>query len=315
MSTPPAYSADVDALYKLPLGEFTAARNALVARLKKAGRQAEADEVKALPKPSVSAWVVNQLYWRHRASFDRMIEAGERQRRAQAGQLNSASARELVDARRKAVAALAGMAPDILRDGSYGATRDVLRRVASTLEALSTYGARANGPAAGRLEGDVDPPGFEVMAALAPSRGPSPRAAADTRAHARSRHDAPANKPGRPAERAGAETRREQERKGFVTAAKAAVREAERTLRLARKRAERAAAALESAATRVTQSDGRRAEIEARLARAAKEANAAREEAREATVDAEKTAQAVKAAERGAELARERLRQLDRSRR
>jgi len=52
---------EIDALFKLPLGEFTPARNALAARLKKAGEQAEADAVKALPKPSVAAWVVNQL--------------------------------------------------------------------------------------------------------------------------------------------------------------------------------------------------------------------------------------------------------------
>ena len=44
---------DVDGLFRLPLAEFTAARNALAARLKKAGRPSDADAVKALPKPSV----------------------------------------------------------------------------------------------------------------------------------------------------------------------------------------------------------------------------------------------------------------------
>jgi hypothetical protein len=61
-----ARNADVDALFKLPLDEFTSARNALAAQLKKVGKQAEAIEVKALVKPSVSAWVVNQLYWQQR---------------------------------------------------------------------------------------------------------------------------------------------------------------------------------------------------------------------------------------------------------
>jgi hypothetical protein len=85
MSAPGA-PTEVDALFKLPLGEFTSARNALAAELKKAGRPAEASAVKALVKPSVSAWVVNQLYWRHRGLFDRLVAAGDKMRHAQAAQ-------------------------------------------------------------------------------------------------------------------------------------------------------------------------------------------------------------------------------------
>src|SRR5882757_4492340 len=92
---------EIDALFKLPLGEFTPARNALAARLKKAGQQAEADAAKALRKPSVAAWVVNQLHWHHRDAFDRLIEAGDRFRQAQTKQPhNSASTREHLEARR-----------------------------------------------------------------------------------------------------------------------------------------------------------------------------------------------------------------------
>src|SRR5215212_8793341 len=78
---------DVDALFQLPLTEFTAARNALAGRMKKSGHSGDADAIKALPKPSVAAWVVNQLYWKHRSAFDRLIDTGERFRRAQAAHL------------------------------------------------------------------------------------------------------------------------------------------------------------------------------------------------------------------------------------
>ena len=78
---------DVDALYKLPLTEFTASRNALAGRLKKSGRAEEAERVKALNKPSAPAWAVNQLFWRHRDRFDRLIAAGDRLRQAQASKL------------------------------------------------------------------------------------------------------------------------------------------------------------------------------------------------------------------------------------
>src|SRR5262245_46377336 len=123
-------ASDVDELFKLPLGEFTAARNALAAQLKKAGRQAEADEVKALPKPSASAWVVNQLYWRFRPDFDRLLDAGERLRNAQAAQLTrgAADVREPVNARRDAIAALLRAAERVLTDGGHGATRDTDRK-------------------------------------------------------------------------------------------------------------------------------------------------------------------------------------------
>src|SRR5215471_16158345 len=102
MSGSAAHTGDIDALFKLPLGEFTAARNALAAEFKKAGRQAEANETKALIKPSVSAWVVNQLFWRHREAFDRLLEAGNRLRHAQASPLTGDSAREPIVERRDA---------------------------------------------------------------------------------------------------------------------------------------------------------------------------------------------------------------------
>jgi hypothetical protein len=306
--------SDVDALYKLPLGEFTAARNALAARLKKAGRPAEADAVKALPKPSVSAWAVNQLFWRRRPQFDRLLDAGERLRKAQAAQLTrgTADVREPLTARREAAALLVSAAEGLLRDGGYGAARDMLRRVATTLEALSVYGSLPDAPRAGRLAEDVPMPGFETMAALLPGDGAS---------HAPVRPS-----PGRPApQRAGKPTlravpdapsarRRDQERKHQLAEAKAAVRQAERTLRNARKQAERAAAAHEAAAQRAAQSDARRVDIEKQLAAAAKQTPHAHEPTRRAAPDAEHAARAADGATRAHDAARRALEQLEKER-
>ena len=83
----PGETPDIDALFRLPLGEFTAARNALAAKLKNAQRADEAARVMGLAKPPVSAWAVNQLYWRHREPFERLLAAGDRLRTAQASQL------------------------------------------------------------------------------------------------------------------------------------------------------------------------------------------------------------------------------------
>ena len=46
----------------------------------------------------------------------------------------------------------------VLRDGNHSATRDLMRRVTTTLEALSCYAASAEAPFAGRLTDDMQPP-------------------------------------------------------------------------------------------------------------------------------------------------------------
>ncbi|HEX6190424.1 MAG TPA: hypothetical protein VFZ40_20390, partial [Pyrinomonadaceae bacterium] len=74
----------IDALFKLPLTEFIGARKKLAAQIKKDGNADEAERVKTLAKPPVSAWTVNQLYWTHRDAFEELLATGQRFRRAQA---------------------------------------------------------------------------------------------------------------------------------------------------------------------------------------------------------------------------------------
>src|SRR5262245_18035666 len=156
---------DIDALFKLPLAEFIGARKTLAARLKKEGRADEADRVKSLAKPSISVWAVNQLYWRHRDEFERLIAAGQRFRRAhttrtgKAGELN-----EALDARREALNRLSDLAGGLLRDAGHNPSLETMRRIATTLEAMSAYAALPDDQAAGRLTKDLDPPGFESLA-------------------------------------------------------------------------------------------------------------------------------------------------------
>src|SRR5436190_535362 len=76
----------VETLFQLPLDQFTAAKNALAAQLKKSGHRDAAARVKGLSKPPVSAWAVNQLFWNHRKPYDRLMDSGQRFREAQAAQ-------------------------------------------------------------------------------------------------------------------------------------------------------------------------------------------------------------------------------------
>ncbi|HEY6806785.1 MAG TPA: hypothetical protein VI306_24620 [Pyrinomonadaceae bacterium] len=160
--------SDLDELFKLTLAEFTPARNDLAAQLKKSGRASEATVVKTLAKPSVSAWAVNQLYWHQRDDFDELIAAGQRVRKFQttgfAGKV--AEMRAAVDERTKALTHLSDLASALLSDAGHSPTQDTLRRVSTTLEALSSYASLEDGPTPGRLTQDVDPPGFESLTAF-----------------------------------------------------------------------------------------------------------------------------------------------------
>src|SRR5436309_13079833 len=151
---------DVDALFRLPLSEFIDARKTLSARLKKDGRASEAERVKALAKPSISAWTVNQLYWQKRESFDQLIATGRRLRQAQttgrAGKVGDL--RTAFDERRELLSHLSESATALLDDAGHNPSLDILRRIATTLEAMSAYASLPEGMSAGRLSKDLDPP-------------------------------------------------------------------------------------------------------------------------------------------------------------
>lgn len=298
---------DLDALFELPLSEFTAARNALATRLKKGGNAADANRVKSLAKPSVAAWAVNQLFWKHRIALNRLLDAGERFRNAQTAQLagKSADLRAPLEARRVALSELSTHAARILAEGGNAATPDTMRRVTTTLEALSTYAGIPDTPVPGRLMDDVQPPGFEVLAALVPRVG-SERTGGPTRvipfefkpsrkAAVRKRTDA------------GDEKARAAERKAQVAAARAAIQEAERTLRDARTAAHKAEEELKKAAARAKEADAEKQKLEQQFEKLTAQADEARKNARAVAAAAEGAAQEVEDAERALEKAKRTL--------
>ena len=299
---------DVEALYKLPLSEFTAARNALAGRLKKAGKTDEANRVKGLNKPSAPAWAVNQLYWEHRDLFDRLIASGDRLRKAQASKLagQAGDIRGALDALREALSQLTHLAADRLRQSGSSTTPDQMRRVTSTLEALASIGLVDGGPQPGRLSDEVDPPGFETLAALVPSSERPERGDAPTRVL--TFQQATPQKPSRGrAKSADDEEKREEERKARLAAAKAHADEADRALKDARATAQQAQADLKKAAAYAKDTEQEMIEAEQRLEKVAKEAHTARQTARRLAVEAETAAQAVEDAERALAHAKEAL--------
>jgi hypothetical protein len=295
----PESPGSIDALYQLPLTEFTPARNALATRLRKSGQTSDADEVRSLVKPSIPAWAVNQVHWKHRVAFDRLLAAGDRLRQAQSSTLagKSGDVRGALDRVREALSELSRLAADALEAAGHNATPGVMRAVTATLEALSAYGTIPDAPRAGRLVDEVDPPGFETLAALVPNASGSAGGDAPSRV-LRFQHTASAPSPSRRTTAGDTEARREEERRARLAAAKAAVEEADRNLRESRKTAQEAQASLKKAAANAKDTEQAMIEAEAVLDKAAKDAHTARQLARRLAAEAEAAAQAVDEAER-----------------
>jgi len=286
----------IDELYQLPLSEFTGGRNALATRLRKSGKASDADEVRSLVKPSIPAWAVNQVYWKHRPAFDRLLTAGDRLRKAQSSTLagKSGDVRGALDAVREALSELSRLAATELETAGHNASPGAMRAVTATLEALSAYGTAEHAPRAGRLVDEVDPPGFETLAALVPNAGGSSGSPMPSRVlHFQQQAAAPKRKAGE-----DKEERREEERRAKLAAAKAAVQEADKDLREARTTAQDSQSALKKAAANAKDTELAMIEAEQVLDKVAKEAHAARQLARRLAAEAEAAAQAVEDAER-----------------
>lgn len=172
--------AGIDALYQGDLAAFVAARNALAKTLKR-------PDLKTLEKPTAPAWAVNQLFWRDRAVFDRLVEASEALRAAHRDALSGqpADLRTSESAHRAALREALVAAQRRLTGAGHAASPATVDAIRRTLEALPHPDAK------GRLVQPLSPAGLEALAGLtvapaaprpatpaasrsAPSAGPPP---------------------------------------------------------------------------------------------------------------------------------------------
>jgi len=295
---------DIDTLYQLPLGEFTSARNALATRLKKEGRADEAEQIKSLQKPPVTAWTVNQLHWRDRKAMDELLAVGERFRKAQAAQLagKATELRSLINERREVLGQLVKRAHEILSESGHAMSPDAARRITTTLEALATWGNTPGAPQPGRLSDDMDPPGFEALAALVPRPGGKKGSAEATRVLQFQQQER---------DRRSKQKKEATDKAALAAKARDDVRNAENALREAQRDAERAEAALKKAAAAAKAAEKEKAEIEERYEKLQAEAQATAKEARRVAQEAEAAAQAVTEAEQALERANAALEALE----
>jgi hypothetical protein len=170
-------------LYGLPLEEFTKARDALAKEVRQAGDKEAADEIKALRKPPVSAWAVNQLARRHPQELRALVKAGEGLRKAQRDAVGGGgpdALRDATRAHRERLDELTSIARHEL-----GAESATLQRVVQNLRTASVDKEASKALLEGTLTADVEQAGFgQVLTAVPPGgfrRKPSPKAKAEPR--------------------------------------------------------------------------------------------------------------------------------------
>jgi len=271
MSTP-GLDSEIANLYQLPLAEFTSARNALA---KQAGSRAS--EIRALQKPPVAAWAINQLFSRDRDTYDRLIGASGDLRAAHAavlagkhGDVRSAgkSHEEAIDSALKATVA-------ILSDAGQPVTDATRQAIATTLRALPGV------EPPGQLTKTLQPGGFEMLAGLPvqnktgrPTVVPKPASAPPPS------QSAPVKKADAVAERRAKEAAAEAERQ--VRLAEHAMRREEFEAARAAREAEKADKAVDAAREAVKEAQEMLADAERAAEQAVKSKEAAEKRARAA---------------------------------
>jgi hypothetical protein len=151
----------LDELDAAPPAAFVRTRNALVARLRKAGHTREAAEIARRRRPSVVLWLVSRLASTDPAGIRGLLESAERLRRASLR--NPRTIAEATTSHRAALQRLMEHAEKILVDAGMRPSPEVLRRVHVTLSAAAADRRQHAPLRQGRLAEEIAPGGFEVL--------------------------------------------------------------------------------------------------------------------------------------------------------
>jgi hypothetical protein len=165
-------------LFRVPPEQFTAARNQLVAELRRAGNAPTAAAVAKLPRPTPVVWAINQVAHEDRAAIDRLVTVADQLRRAQLGRAPTempASAKTY----REAVQALVERSVTYLKEAGRATTAATRQRLTQTLMAASTASALRELLREGQLSREEVATGFDVFGDARPAlRVVKPSAAA-----------------------------------------------------------------------------------------------------------------------------------------
>lgn len=164
----------IASLFQEPLERFVPVRKQLSMALKAAGDKQGAERLLKLKRPTLSVWVVNQLWWRERDSFEALLANA---RRMSKGDLTGSAEH------RRVLGELREAARRILTEAGHPANEVTLRRCITTLSALAAAGG-FDPDRPGALQSDREPPGFEMLTLSLPGSDPSSATSATPAAQA-----------------------------------------------------------------------------------------------------------------------------------
>jgi hypothetical protein len=176
----PELDEELDRLFELPPADFTAARNDLVRRLKKAGQSDAAARVQALRKPTIPIWAINQLARRKPDDVETLTAAVDDLRTAQEESIaggDPARLRAATSTERAALRTLTQQAHDVLEAAGQRPTAAVLERIAATVRSAALDPRGRELLAAGMLVEELESSGFAAFEGMriAPRRKPAQR--------------------------------------------------------------------------------------------------------------------------------------------
>jgi len=270
----------LDELFGLPLEQFVVARNAASKRIKASGDAVGAERVARLAKPTVAAWVVNQVAREHPDEVAALVTLGDELRDATEDR-DRARLTVLDRLRRERTEALVGAVRAAGEVAGRGVSASAVDRLAETLTAAVMDPDAGAAVRAGRLGQALQHVGFGLV-----DEGGEPADVVELRSAAASRDDGAASAGARARGRSSGRPGTGKSATGTASASDeddalaAAEREVEETAaevdRLEAARDEADARAREAGDT-VGRAEGDLGRIEDELARLADERDAARD--------------------------------------
>lgn len=157
----------MDRLYGVPLEDFTKERNALVKKLRDAGEAEAADSLRALRKPTLPAWALNQVARRHQDLVRDLLDVQE----DLAGTASGSALRHLATSRRDLINRLVREAEAVLEASGHAAGSETVQKISRTLLATGDEEA-ADLLRGGRLERELVASGFDQVFGVLPEDSP-----------------------------------------------------------------------------------------------------------------------------------------------
>jgi hypothetical protein len=168
-SSEEAFEAASRPLYRERPEDFVAARNRAVREARGRGDKELATRLAALRRPNLSLWLANRLHEVAPHQLKNLLAVADQMQAAQARAARGDAAarkqfRELISSHSHLIEELVRSGLSFAEQNGQGAGEEVGRRLAATLRAASAEPAEGGRRLAeGRLLGDLEPAGFELM--------------------------------------------------------------------------------------------------------------------------------------------------------